>query len=91
MQRVRATVLDRLRQVERLRPQRLVLQCRLYAHRCAARPGPLGRCGHARRPGWGAEFLATRAACSPEEFCQRVVSGVSDRVGHGAGQQSPER
>jgi N-methylhydantoinase A/oxoprolinase/acetone carboxylase beta subunit len=29
---------------------------------------------------YGAELLATQAGLTPEEFCRRVVSGVSDRV-----------
>jgi len=29
---------------------------------------------------WGAELLAAQAGLSPEELCQHVISGVSDRV-----------
>jgi N-methylhydantoinase A/oxoprolinase/acetone carboxylase beta subunit len=67
------------RQLERLRSQRLVLQSgftptdALYV---------LGRFGDADSEAsrLGAELLAKKARLAPEEFCQRVVSAVSDRV-----------
>jgi N-methylhydantoinase A/oxoprolinase/acetone carboxylase beta subunit len=70
------------RQLERLRSQRLVLQAGFTPtdalHLLGQFDGSAGSAGEASR--LGAELLAKKAGLSPEEFCQRVVATVSDRV-----------
>ncbi|MEW5959748.1 MAG: hydantoinase/oxoprolinase family protein [Chloroflexota bacterium] len=68
------------RQIERLRAQRLVLEAgftptdalHVLGH---FEPSPAGEAARL-----GASLLATPAGLAPEEFCQKVVEGVSDRV-----------
>ncbi len=68
-----------LRQIERLTSQRLVLQAGFTPTDALS---VLGRFGEAEVEAsrLGAELLARQAGLSVEDFCQRVVAGVSDRV-----------
>ena len=68
------------RQIERLRAQRLVLQSGFTPTDALHVLGRFGDSDSGETSRLGAELLAKKAGLSPEEFCQRVVSAVSDRV-----------
>jgi N-methylhydantoinase A/oxoprolinase/acetone carboxylase beta subunit len=67
------------RQVEKLRAQRLVLLAGFTPSDALHVLGLFERWDGATSR-LGAELLAARAGLSPEEFCRRVVAGVSERV-----------
>jgi len=68
------------RQIERLRAQRLVLQSGFTPTDALHVLGRFGNSDSGEASRLGAELLAKKAGLLPEEFCQRVVSAVSDRV-----------
>ncbi len=67
------------RQIERLRSQRLLLQAGFTPTDALHVLGRL-ETGNAEASRLGASLLAIQADLSPEDFCRRVVSGMSDRV-----------
>ena len=67
------------RQIERIGAQRLILQAGFTPTDALHVLGQF-ELWNTQASQLGAELLAARAGLSPRDFCQRVVSGVSDRV-----------
>lgn len=68
-----------VRQIERLAGQRLVLQAGFTPTDALHVLGHFGN-ANTKAARLGAELLAGQAGLEPEDFCRRVVKGVSDRV-----------
>jgi N-methylhydantoinase A/oxoprolinase/acetone carboxylase beta subunit len=68
------------RQIERLRAQRLVLESGFTPTDALHVLGHFDPSNVTEAAWLGARLLAGQAGLSPEEFCQKVVEGVSDRV-----------
>jgi N-methylhydantoinase A/oxoprolinase/acetone carboxylase beta subunit len=67
------------RQIEKLRAQRLVLQAGFTPTDALQVLGQF-EVGEAEASRLGAELLARQAGLSPADYCQQVVSAVSDRI-----------